>query len=139
MQNFAQRMIEIKENKKSELENSEFYAAYSDARKAYAELTSKCCETLEPLSPTVYSDLVNQRIKLNSQLAGQKKIEDDILEADKLSNTYIEKLRDLRTELFEKRKTFLAKITANNPYVSAELIRFGDTASLEKDYRGFLA
>ena len=134
IENLAAEADAIVQDCQNKVEQSSWNAALNKAEAAYTALVAKL-QGAGAGDPSEYGRLVQERQRLEqklSSLEGKKKTLADI---EKQAQESLSKLGDLRRELTQRRSTFLAKVVASTSHVRIEVIPYGDTNTVETEFR----
>ncbi len=128
------------ESVRSRLGQSEWQAAVDDAVAAHQELIQTLnAEGIE--DPGEYGRLVQQRSRIEGELAALESKEQERSRLVKQSKQEMEDLFEARCAVSEARRDFLNQVLEGNEFVRMELRAFGDPGSLraaERSLRGTL-
>ncbi|MFZ9036255.1 MAG: AAA family ATPase, partial [Francisellaceae bacterium] len=134
----AEQVESIKSTRTSRIAESKWQFSLQSSNNGYEELVREYEEKKSPLSLSLYGDWVQQCNQLQEKLTNLTKIKKEKDEVEKSIEEKIKSLEALRSELLEKRRSFIEKVIGKNAFVRMELIQFGDVSSLESDYRTIL-
>lgn len=134
----ADRVDTLKKQRKKSIFSSQWYQKVQQSIATYDKIVKEYKEKKSQLNIQSYGELVQNRDKLQQQLNNIQYIrKESELVKNKLQES-LTKLRELRTELFKKRKSFLEKVIGGNEFVRMKLVQYGDVSTLEDEYRSFL-
>ncbi|PPD50520.1 MAG: histidinol phosphatase [Methylobacter sp.] len=125
----VEKLAEIKTQREQKNQASLWFHSLQKSEVDYASL---------PPDSSQYGKWVQQRNSWQQELQRLASVRKDIDTIDNQLNKSLQKLIQLRTELLEKRRTFLDKVIGSNEFVRMELVQFGDTSCVEEDYRSLL-
>ena len=134
IENLAAEADAIVQDCQNKVEQSLWKAALKKAEVAYTALVEKL-QGAGAGDPSEYGRLVQERQRLEQKLSsldGKKKTLADI---EKQAQESLSKLGDLRRELTQRRSNFLSKVVASTSHVRIEVIPYGDTNSVEAEFR----
>ena len=134
----AGRIEIIKTERMTAMADTQWEVELQASISGYEALTKEYEEKESELSLSLYGDWVEQRNLLQEQLTNlatvakeKEKIEEQIGEKFKLLET-------MRSELIDKRRTFIENVIGSSAFVRMELVQYGDISTLEHDYRNIL-
>lgn len=128
----------LKVEREKKISSSTWHQSVQAGIAAYAGLVKAYEEKKSPLSISLYGDWVQQRYQLQQHLKKLDSVRKETASTEKQIAESLEKLQELRRELFQKRKAFLDKVIGTSAFVRMELIPYGDVSTLEEDYRSLL-
>lgn len=134
----AVSLDELKAQRAEKISKSKWYEAVQTSVLAYNDLVKEYEEKKSQLSISLYGEWVHQRHELQQQLEKLASLQKEIKSIEKQSNDIVTKFKELRDELFLKRKKFLDKVIGTSAFVRMELVHYGDVSTLEDEYRFLL-
>lgn len=134
----AENVDDLKAQRNKNIFSSKWYLAVQTSIAAYDGLVKEYEERKSPLSISLYGEWVQQRNQLQQQLKKLDSVQKEIESTGNQIDEFLAKFKELRAELFEKRKRFLDKVIGANSFVRMELVPFGDVSTLEDEYRSLL-
>ncbi len=138
LQNLSKRMDQISQTRKDKFHSSKFKQSYNNSITAYNNLVQVYNQKQNPLSLSLYGDLIQKRLNIQRIIAKLDRDRDELSHLDRELKRLEQDLFQLRLELSEKRKAYLIAHIGSSPYVRMELRSFGDTSNAEREYRGIL-
>lgn len=134
----AETVDQLKSQRNKQIESSQWFASVQSSINAYNGLVKEYEEKKSHLSISLYGEWVQQRNQLQQQLHKLEYVRKETESIQKQITETLQKLLDLRKELFEKRRDFLNKVIGASAFVRMELVQFGDVSTLEDEYRSLL-
>jgi len=134
----AESVEALKAQRTKSISSSKWYQAVEASIAAYDKLVKEYEEKKSQLSISLYGEWVQQRNQLQHQLNKLDSIRKETEESEKRIEETLKQLLDLRKELFDKRRRFLNKVIGASAFVRMELVQFGDTSTVEEEYRTLL-
>lgn len=89
-------------------------------------------------NPDEYGLLVQRRRNLEEQMKKLENRKESLKDLEKQSRSILDKIALHRKELQRMRSEFLSTTLKNNKYVEMELVPFGDTSNVEKEFRALI-
>jgi ABC-type lipoprotein export system ATPase subunit len=128
----------LKIQRTQNISSSTWHQAVQASIAAYNGLVKEYEEKKSQLSISLYGEWVQQRNQLEQQLKKLDSVRKETELTEKQIEESLAKLQVLRSELIEKRRSFLDKVIGSNSFVRMELVQYGDVSTLEDDYRSLL-
>ncbi|MBF0096959.1 MAG: histidinol phosphatase [Magnetococcales bacterium] len=138
LQNLATTVEQLQQQRTSKITASQWSHSVEAGESAYRNLVQEYAAKGHASSLADYGKWVQQRHSLNQELARMEGLRTEL---NSVQQELIERQRqfeNLRHELAEKRRAFLAQVIGSNPYVRMELVPFGDVSNVEENYRSIL-
>ncbi len=118
-------------------EASQWHGRVQAALQAYEDLRKRLAAEGAG-DPAAYGELVQRRQALERrlhELGGRKKQVEDLR---KQAEESLARLQEVRRERTESRRTFLAQVLKDNPYVRIEVLPYGARETVEAEFRRLL-
>jgi ABC-type lipoprotein export system ATPase subunit/predicted metal-dependent phosphoesterase TrpH len=128
----------LKTEREKNIASSKWHQAVQASIAAYDGLIKEYEEKKSQLSISLYGEWVQQRNQLQQQLKKLDSVRKETELTEKQIDESLVKLQELRTELLQKRKSFLNKVIGASAFVRMELVPYGDVSTLEDEYRSLL-
>lgn len=134
IENLATETDVIIQDCQNKVEQSLWKAALKKAETAYTALVEKL-QGAGAGDPSEYGRLIQERQRLEQKLSNLEGKKKSLTDIEKQAQESLSKLGDLRRELIQRRSNFLAKVVASSSHVRIEVIPYGDTNSVEAEFR----
>ena len=134
MENLADRFEDALKSWDKELNNLSITKEIKKAKQRYSDLVAMLDEAGAG-NPSEYAALVKYRQELEDKINEFKENRDCLEDARIKSEELFELLKNHRSEITELRSKFLKNILLDNDYVQIQIIPFGNTTTLEKEFR----
>jgi hypothetical protein len=118
-------------------DSSEWKAAVNSALDAYRQLQERLKQQGAG-DPSVYGELVKRRQGVEDRLAEIRRRQDELDGIYKQAAECLDRLGALRQELTQRRREFIGKVLAQNPYVRIQVIPYGGKDAAESELRRLL-
>lgn len=86
-------------------------------------------------SPDEYADLVREREEVTGRLDELLRMRESLADLAREAVGALEHLRELRRQLTDRRRTFLAQVLATNEHVRINVVPYGDRSAAEQTFR----
>ena len=113
---------------------SQWAKAIDDALSEYQQLRAQLADAGAG-DPSEYGRLVQQRQSLEERLKTFDSRRKNLNRLQKQADECLDKLKSLRKDLKARRSRFFNSVLKDNPYVSINIIPFGNKESVEKEFR----
>lgn len=128
----------LKAQRVKNISSSKWHQAVRASITAYDGLVKEYEEKKSQLSISLYGEWVQQRNQLQQQLKKLDSVRKETESTEKQIDESLVRLQELRSELLQKRKSFLNKVIGASAFVRMELVPYGDVSTLEGEYRSLL-
>jgi energy-coupling factor transporter ATP-binding protein EcfA2 len=118
-------------------DSSQWKAAVDSALNAYSQLQERLKQQGAG-DPSVYGELVKRRQGVEDRLAEIRRRRDELDGIYKQAGESLDRLGVLRQELTQRRREFIGKVLAQNPYVRIRVIPYGGKDAAESELRRLL-
>ena len=115
-------------------ERASWTKAIDEALSAYEQLREQLANAGAG-DPSEYGRLVQQRQSLEERLKAFDSRRENLDQLKTQADECLAKLKSLRKDLTDRRSRFLSAVLGNNPYVSINIIPFGNKESVENEFR----
>ena len=134
----AEKVENVKARRADRIQTSQWNTALQANITAYNDMVNSYEEKQDSLSITAYGEWVEQAAQLRQQLNGLDDIRKEAETVETQITDALQKLLDLRKELFDRRHNFLDRVIGSSAFVRMELVPFGEMSILEDEYRSLL-
>ena len=134
----AEEVNQLGAKRGKQISKSKFYESYKNSEAAYNRLVEEYETRDNQFSISQYGEWVQQRNQFQVQLKNLESVRKELKFTEEQIKEFQGEFKNLRDELFRKRKEFLDSIIGENAYVRMELVQYGDVSTLERDYRSLL-
>lgn len=134
IENLAAEADAIVQDCQNKIELSLWKAALNKAEAAYTALVEKL-KGAGAGDPSEYGRLIQERQRLEQKLSSLEGKKKTLTAIEKQAQESLSKLGDLCRELTQRRSNFLSKVVASTSHVRIEVIAYGDTNSVEAEFR----
>ena len=134
----ADNVDTLKAERAKNISGSKWHQAVQASIAAYDGLVKEYEEKKSQLSISLYGEWVGQRNQLQQQLKKLDSIRKETQSTEMQIEESLTKLEKLRSELLEKRRSFLNKVIGTSSFVRMELVKYGDVSTMEDEYRSLL-
>ena len=134
----GEKIEKVASERKIRLEASQWYQSAQSNINKYELLAHEYEDKKSYLDFSLYGQWILQRDQLQQQMEKIKQLKkeekDVVASIEKVNKEFIE----LNKESFDKREKFIKEVIGQNRYVKMELIPYGDSSTVESEYRSIL-
>jgi energy-coupling factor transporter ATP-binding protein EcfA2 len=128
VRNAAQRLTDDVNVEVAQANQTAWHTAVTEARTAYDKLVADL-QTQGVQDPSEYGRLAQDSQRLELEVKGLESLNQSLTSLRSQATEKLELLQGLRREITLKRREFLARVLASNPYVRIELKAYGRESS----------
>lgn len=121
------------------IQNSAWYLDYKSVANKYKELVEEYEKKNSRLDMSVYNQWIVRRNLLLSKLKQVESVKSELSSVQEQIKVTYQTFKELRGELLNMRREFIAKAIGGNGYVKMSIVPFGDIGDVESAYRDLLA
>ncbi len=134
----ASKVDRLSVSRKEKVEASQWYQAVQQSVQDYQALVNEYEQKDSHLDLSVYGQWVQQRNQFQQEVTRMEGLRKEAEVTQNQINEVYQELYELRDDLLKQRKAFISSVIGTNPYVRMELVPFGDTSTIDSDYRSLL-
>ncbi len=134
----ADEIEALRKTRKNQIKDTSWYKKLLESKRNYEELQKRYEEKGGSLNLSLYEEWTRERNRLSERLKQMISIKKEIdatkKQIDELQNQFV----TLRNELKKRREDFIENTVGTSDFVKMELIQYGDTDTVEDEYRELL-
>lgn len=138
LSNLAKRVEQIQKEYQLNMQQSDWFKKGQTSALNYTTLASEYEKRDSKFSLAMYGEWVEKRNTLQRQAKRLTSIRKELKHNQLQISKSITDLLGMRNELLNRRQKFIHEVLGNNIFVRMQLVAFGDSSTVEEEYRNLL-